>query len=342
MSGRAGSAAAPTAGRCYAASFGLRETSAVTRVRFSIALPILVVLAAPAVAEDGKPAAPPAAPPAAGAPERAPQKPIPPLATTTEAKEAIAKFKASFKGKDVGVKADAVDTLGVVNHPFVVDELLKVAKHKDAELRAAAYFNLGRQRAIPELVAKALVPTADPKSKDVAHLTEVIDTLRLVGARSATPTLLALCRHEDHGVVRWALDAIGDLKDVRALDEVLALMKELKVEEGVKWDGAEASVDTGTSGDGDQQAAQAAATAAAAANARKGKSSARKMRSAGEILYSVLDDLTGEKFGSGKEARAWLEKHKDKVAERCKALDEEQAKQEADAKAALAAAKAGK
>ena len=33
---------------------------------------------------------------------------------------------------------------------------------------------------------------------------------------------------------------------------------------------------------------------------------------------------------------------KDKVAERCKALDEEQAKQEADAKAALAAAKAGK
>lgn len=312
-----------------------------TRVRLSLALPALLALALPARAEDPKPA-PPAAPPAGKVEEKPAAKPVPPLATTAAAKEAIAKFKASFKGKDVGVKADAVDTLGVVNHPFVLDELLKVTKNKDAEIRAAAYFNLGRQRAVADLVAKALIPTADPKSKDVGHLTEVIDTLKLVGARSATPALLALCHHEDHGVVRWALDAIGDLKDVRALDEILALMKELKVEEGVKWDGAEASVDTGDPGTGDQQAAQAQATAAAAANARKGKASARKMRSAGEILYSVLEDLTGEKFGSGKEARAWLEKNKAKVEERSKALDGEQAKQEADGKAALAAAKAGK
>ena len=73
-------------------------------------------------------------------------KPIPPLATTVDAKAAIAAFKAEFKGKDVAKKADAVDALGAVNHPFVVDELVKVTRHKDPELRAAAYQNLERQR----------------------------------------------------------------------------------------------------------------------------------------------------------------------------------------------------
>src|SRR5262245_2638231 len=77
-------------------------------------------------------------------------KPIPPLATTADAKAAIAKFKDSFKGKDVDAKADAVDVMGAVNHPLVVDELLKVTKHKDKEIVAAAFMNLAGQRAIPD------------------------------------------------------------------------------------------------------------------------------------------------------------------------------------------------
>ncbi len=258
-----------------------------------------------------------------------------------DAKAAIAAFKAEFKGKDVAKKADAVDALGDVNHPFVVDELVKVTKHKDPELRAAAFQNLERQRAIPDVAGKAVLSGLDVKSKDVATLTSVIDTVEVLRHRGSLPVLLTLCRHDDHAVVRAALDALGDMKDVRALDAVLELLKELKVEDGVKWDGASASVDTGTAGNGDQQAAEAAAPArAAAGNARKGKSAARRMRSAGEIVYMVLKDLTGEAFGSGKEARAWVEKHKDALAATKRALDEEQKAQEAAGKAAVAAAKA--
>lgn len=269
-------------------------------------------------------------------------KPVPPLATTAEAKAAIAAFKAEFKGKDVAKKADAVDALGAVNHPFVVDELVKVTKHKDPELRAAAYQNLERQRAIPDVAGKAVMSGLDLKSKDVEAVTHVIDTVEVLRHRGSLPVLLALCRHDDHAIVRAALDAIGDMKDVRALDAVLELLKELKVEDGVKWDGASASVDTGTAGNGDQQAAEAQARAAAAGNARKGKSAARRMRSAGEIVYMVLKDLTGEAFGSGKDARAWVEKNKDALAAKKKALDDEQKQQEETGKAAIAAAKAGK
>ena len=269
-------------------------------------------------------------------------KPVPPLATTAEAKAAIAAFKAEFKGKDVAKKADAVDALGAVNHPFVVDELVKVTKHKDPELRAAAYQNLERQRAIPDVAGKAVMSGLDLKSKDVEAVTHVIDTVEVLRHRGSLPVLLALCRHDDHAIVRAALDAIGDMKDVRALDAVLELLKELKVEDGVKWDGASASVDTGTAGNGDQQAAEAQARAAAAGNARKGKSAARRMRSAGEIVYMVLKDLTGEAFGSGKDARAWVEKNKDALAAKKKALDDEQKQQDEAGKAAIAAAKAGK
>ena len=269
-------------------------------------------------------------------------KPVPPLATTAEAKAAITAFKAEFKGKDVAKKADAVDALGAVNHPFVVDELVKVTKHKDPELRAAAYQNLERQRAIPDVAGRAVMSGLDFKSKDVETLTHVIDTVEALRHRGALPVLLALCRHEDHAVVRASLDAIGDLKDVRALDAVLELLKELKVDEGVKWDGAEAHVDTGAAGNADQQAAEAAARAASGGNARKGKAAARRMRSAGEIVYLVLKDLTGESFGSGKDARAWAEKHKEQFAARKKALDDEQKQQEESGKAAIAAAKAGK
>jgi hypothetical protein len=295
------------------------------RVRpLALAFAVLLGVAVPARGEDAPPA----------------PKPVPPLASTAVAKEAVAAFKAAFKGRDVAAKADAVDALGAVTHPFVVDELMKVARHKDPELRAAAFQNLQRQRALPDVAGKAVLALIDPKSKDVALLTDVVDVGKALGHRGALPSLVALFHHDDHAVVRAALDAVGDLKDVRALDAVLDLMKELHVDEGVKWDGAEASVDTGASGDADQKAAEAQAKGAAAANARR-KSAARRMRSAGEIVYLVLKDLTGQAFLSGKDARAWVEKNKEALDARKRALDEEQKQQEAAGRAALAAARAG-
>jgi hypothetical protein len=300
----------------------------------SIALYALLAAfaARPVRAEEPKPAAPnPAAP-----------KPVPSPASSAEAKAAIGKFKEAFKGKDSVKKAAAVDALGRVNHPDVVTELMRLVRHRDPEIRAAAFQNLGAQRAIPSVAGGALVATVDVKSTDWQHLTDVVDAVEQLQYRGSLPTLVKLLHHGDQSVVRWSLDAIGDLKDVRGLDAILDLMKELKIDEGVKWEGGEVSVDTGTAGDGDQRAAEAAYAARYGNNAAKGKAAGRKMRALGEILYLVLKDLTGESFHSGKAAREWVAAHAAELAARKKALDEEQKRQDEAGKAAVAAARAGR
>jgi hypothetical protein len=148
-----------------------------------------------------------------------------------------------------------------------------------------------------------------------------------------------MLHHPNQAVVHWALDALGDLHEIRALEPVLELMKELKLEEGVSWDGVEVHVDTGSAGNEDQEAAEAAGRAALNDRAGKGKAAGRKMRSLGEIVYLVLKDLTGEQLSSGKAAREWADKNKAVIAERRKALDEQQKKQDAAGQAAVAAAK---
>ena len=310
--------------------------------RRRLAFPVLLVLAL-GLAPSARAADAPAPPPPPAAPQ-APEKPrpIPPLATTPDAKAAVAKFKTEFKAKDPAAKADAVDGLGRTNHPAVVTELMKLTRHKDPEIRAAAFMNLGEQRAIPGVAGAELMKILDVKSADWEHLTNVVDAIEGVGYRGAWKTLVTLLHHENQNVVRWALSALGDLKEVRATDAVLDLIKELKIEDGVKWDGVEVNVDTGTAGSADQNAAEAAGRAALAANKAKGRSAARKMRSLGSIVYDVLKDMTGQQFRSGVHAREWVTAHKAELEALKQKLEDEQKAQEEQAKAALAAARAGK
>jgi HEAT repeat protein len=294
----------------------------------------LLVVAAPfAAAEDAKPAAPAAAKDA---------KPAPKVATTEEAKAAIAKFKEDFKAKDVDAKLDAMDTLAKVNHPDVVDELAKLLTHRNAEVKTVAAQDLGWQRALPAVAGKRLVQVLETPKADWTLVTDAIDSMEMLGWRGSLPHLLKLLKHENSAITRWALAAIGDMKDVRALDPVLDLMKELKIDEGAKWEGGEVRVDTGAAGTADAEAAKAAYESKYGGNARKGRASAKKSRSLGEILFLVVKDLTGESFASAKDARTWADAHKAELDARRKALDEEQKRQEADGAAAIAAAKAGK
>ena len=268
-------------------------------------------------------------------------KPLPPLATNAEAKAAIAAFREAFKARDVAAKADAVDGLGKVQHPDVIAELLKLVRNREAEIRAAGFQNLARQRALPAVVGAPLVVTVDVKSTDWQYVTDVIDTVNGVRWRGALPTLVKLLRHADHSVVRWALDAIGDAKDVRALDPILDLMKEMKIDQAVSWEGGEVHVDTGASGNADQQAAEAA-YAEKYGNKGGKKSGGRKTRSLGDIIFLVLKDLTGQSFTSGKAVKEWVAAHADELAARRKAIDDEQKAQDDAGKAAVAAAKVGR
>lgn len=267
---------------------------------------------------------------------------VPALATNAEAKEAIVAFKEAFKAKDVEAKCDAIDGLAKVQHPEIVAELAKLLTHKNLEIRATATQDMGFQKALPAIAGARLAATLEGKNLDWAYTTDAIDALKALKYRAALPLLVKLLKHENHVIVRWAFDALGDLKDVRAIEPILERIKELKIDQAVRWDGVSVSVDTGASGDGDQKAAEALGAALAAANKGKGKSGARTSRALGEIVFLVLKDLTGQQFASGKAAREWLDANKAAVDEKKKALDAEQKQQEDDAKAILAAVKAQK
>jgi hypothetical protein len=288
-------------------------------------------------ADEGNPA-----PPAAGKPAETP-KPPPKVATNEEAKAAIARFKDEFKAKEVDEKLDAIDALAKTNHPDVVEELGRLLSHRNAEVRSVAAQDLALQRALPTLAGRRLATVLDQaKTLDWTLVTDAIDAVEALGWRGSLPHLLRLFKHENPAIIRWALSAIGEMKDVRALEAVLDLMKELRIDEGAKWEGGEVQVDTGAAGTADQEAAEAAYQARYGGSARKGRASAKKSRSLGQILFLVVKDLTGESFASAKDARAWMETHRADLDARRKALDEEQKRQDAAAAAAVAAAKSGK
>ena len=269
-------------------------------------------------------------------------KPLPPLATNADAKAALLAYREAFKARDVAAKADAVDGLGKVQHPDVIVELLKLTKHREAEIRAAAFQNLAREKALPTLVGVPLGATVDAKTPDWQYVTDVIDTLSAVHFRGGLPTLVKLLHHPDQSVVRWSLDALGDSKDVRALEPVLELMHELKLDEAAKWEGGEVHVDTGASGDADQRAAEAAYAAKYGSGGGKKSGGSRKTRSLGEFLFLVVKDLTGQSFTSGKAAREWVTANAATLAQKRKVLDDEQKAQDEAGKAAVAAARAAR
>jgi|GEM_PF-2014137 len=305
-----------------------------------VAASVLACATVPVRGDDGAPAAPPAKPAApAAAPAKAPEA-TPAVATNAEAKAAIVAFKEAFKAKDVEAKCDAIDGLAKVAHPDVVAELAKLLQHKNLEIRATATQDMGYQKALPAIAGARLLATLEGKNLDWAYTTDAIDALKALKCRASLPLLVKLIKHENHVIVRWAFDALGDMKDVRALEPILERIKELKIDAAVRWDGVSVSVDTGASGDGDQKAAEALGAALSAANKGKGKSGGRTSRALGEIVFLVLRDLTGQQFSTGKAAREWLDANKALVDEKVKALDAEQKQQEEGAKAILAAVKA--
>ena len=294
-----------------------------------VAAIVLAYAHAPARADAPKPAPAPVVPVA------------PAIASNAEASAAIAAFREAFKAKGDDAKCAAIDTLAKVQHPAVVTELGKLLTHKNLEIRAAATQDMGFQKALPAIAGARLLSTLEGPRLEWAYTTDAIDAMKALKFRGSLPLLVRLIEHENHVIVRWAFDAIGDLKDVRAIVPILDRIRELKIDAAVRWDGVSVTVDTGAAGDADQRAAEAIGAALAAANQSKGKSAGRTSRALGEIIFLVLKDLTGQQFTSGKAAREWLDANKAAVDEKRKALDAEQKQQEDDAKAILAAVKAG-
>jgi HEAT repeat protein len=288
-----------------------------------VALALAWLPAASALAED----------PAAGG-----GAPVPALAAPEEAKAALEAFKKEFKGTDVDKKAQALFDLAKVQHPLAALEIAKQMGNKNADVKTAAAMALGDLRAMPGLAGQKLVASFALNEGDAVFLMRAVDSATTLGYRGAFPALIKMLKHKNGAVVKAALVTLGDMKDVRAIDTLVDMLKGTKIDAGTSWEGGSVTVDTGTPGDADQKAAEAAYHAKYGGNERKA-AAGRKSRDISEVVLLVLKDLTGEQFVKTDQVREWVAKNKAELDRQKAALDETAKKQDAEAAAQLDALK---
>lgn len=346
------------------------------RPSFAVAALAVAALARPALAEPPKDAGKAAAP-------------APTMADPVQVAEALAKFKEEYKAK--GLKGDdkltqkdfAVAQIAKLQHPSVVDAIAAVTRESDATLRMLGVIYLSDQTLLPGAAgphaAAAFKRAGDDDALRMTCL-QTIGRLRFLGAR---PEIRDALESQSWAVRKSALAATARTGDLRLLHDVLAVVgvdipndaagtssgggedpkssggKE--VTEGYSWEGAEASVDTGTPGDSDQKAAEAQAKAEAAANEAAAREAAGASGGGGggeggatmgrggssrnprELLpqvLGVLQSLTGRSFANASEFKRWYAVNRDALVAKMRELDAKEKAQKADAAAAVKAAAA--
>lgn len=265
--------------------------------------------------------------PAAACAEEPAAETSPPLATDEVAKAALKDFKEAYKAK--GYKGDektamrdrAMRRLAEVQHPDVADALFKLTRDRNADIRTLAVMYLGELRALPGYAGRFVVKVMDKQAEDPVILMFGIEALANLNYRGALPKLRELLRHEDEGVRKVVILTIGDMQELRMFEDLLALAKELKIDQGWKTDGHEVRYDSGAAGDGDQKMAEKIYKERYG-NARKGRSAARAMRDFRPVLLEAMKRLTGEEFFGREQAETWAKENEVTITADKKALDE--------------------
>ena len=269
------------------------------------------------------------------------KEPIPPLAEEDAAKEALKVFKKDFKAS--GYKGDektamrevAMRKLARTQHPLIADRLFKLTKDRNADIRTLAVMYLGSQRALPGYAGPLVVKALARNNSDAIFAMFAIEAIETLEFRGSVETVRALMAHKDDGVKKVAILYIGDTKEWRLLEDLLKLMKELKIDKGWKTEGHEVRYDTGTAGDHDQKMAEKIYKEKYGNSARKARSGGRAMRDMKPVLLETMKKLTGVDFFTGKSSRDWAEENKPMIVGEQKKLNEVAAKQKADTEAML-------
>ncbi len=288
-------------------------------------LAVLTLAAAPVFAEE----------PA----EKKAKPPAPPLATPEELKEAFAVYKTEWKAKGLkgdeklGARVYAIKTLAATQHKKVVDQLAKLTRNRDQDIRTAAVQYLGMQRALVGYAGAKVVAAMEKNVDDSVVQISGLHAIQELDYRVCEEILRARMKHKDYSVQKSAMFAIGEMKDMRLLPDVFKLLKEIKLAKGEKWDGVSVTHDTGTAGDHDQKMAEKKGKEQMAKNKRKGKRGARMQRDLGPVIEEVMKTLTGEEFQKEKDARDWMKANEKPIAAKQAAINEIASGQKQAAKA---------
>ena len=160
-------------------------------------------------------------------------------------------------------------------HPTIADRLFKLTKDRNPDIRTLALLYLGHQRAIPGYAGPLVVKALAMHNEDPIFAMFAVEAIATLDYRGAVDTVIKLMAHKDEGVGKVAILYIGDTVEWRMLEDLLKLMKELKIDQGWKTEGHEVRYDTGSSGDHDQKMAEKIYRAKYGNSAKKARSGGR-------------------------------------------------------------------
>ena len=202
-------------------------------------------------------------------------------------------------------------------HPLVAKHLGKIlTKSKDLDKQMIAADFLGKftkPEHLRDVAGAELLEALDAKGMENAVIEKIVISIGAIDYKPAVPTLCQILRK---GGNPWLLvhtvRVVGDLKDYRALPILLELWERSPV--GYSWETGEVTVDTGTSGTADQEAAEAAWHAKYGHVKAKGKPPVMLKAYIQEIVKSVKK-ITEVEMKKSSELRAWMEEHAEMLAE---------------------------
>ncbi len=270
-------------------------------------------------------------------------QPVAERASDEDAASRLSEFKVAFKAK--GLKGEeriyarvwALEALGEVQHPDIVDALAKHTRDKDPHIRTAALDQLGKQQAFPGYAGQAVLKAVQKHRRDATFVLagmECIARLRYLGA---SDWLVKCIKRADYAMTKRAVETAAKLEDPRLVPFLVDLLKKLRIEKGFSWDGYEVSWATGSHKDVSKEKAEQI-KAEGDARAKAGKAKAAKgrqgsTRDMGAHVLRALRTMTQKKFTGGADARAWLKANEAQLQADVEAIQKRDEAQRATAKA---------
>lgn len=251
------------------------------------------------------------------------RKDLPPPDADADVKIATERFDTDIKSKEQKKRLAIVKWYGQYKHKTVLKRLKKVwLKDKDLELQAAAAEGLGKQTPFPRAAGIALIQGLEAK-KDTASrnlpedeekvqqelevrvLVNGLTALRKLGYKPdgrSWKLLRALIDHPHDEVSVAMFTWCGATKEWRSIPRINLWFMFYK--DGYSWSGGSVKVDTGAAGGKD------AAKAKAKFNAMFGTRPKKARPEAHLAMRKALEEITGSKFTTYEELKAWMKKNK--------------------------------
>ena len=140
--------------------------------------------------------------------------------------EALDKFKADYKAKEIAARAAAVEELSKTPSPKVCARLGSLLGADGPEVRVAAAKGLALQAEDKKHAIPFLLNGATANAKDLVVLGAILETLGKLRDEQGAAEVNKHVNADDTDLAKTAIDAAGEIKSATSFDPLIKALKE--------------------------------------------------------------------------------------------------------------------